>query len=118
MTAGLATLKTLEDGQLINKLNNVGGKIREKLREIFEAKDVDVQVSGLGSLFNTHFVKEEVKDARAASKADRKKQIDYHLSLITNGVFFLPAHTGALSTAHSETDIEKLFFETEKYARE
>jgi glutamate-1-semialdehyde 2,1-aminomutase len=118
MTAGLATLKILEDGQLANKLNNVGGRIREKVREIFESNGVDVQVTGAGSLFNTHFTKEEVKDARAASKADKKKQVDYHLSLITNGVFFLPTHTGALSTAHSETDIEKLFLETEKYARQ
>jgi len=118
MTAGLATLKILEDGQLINKLNNVGGKIRENLREIFEANGVDVQVTGTGSLFNTHFTKKEVKDARVVSKADRKKLINYHLNLITNGVFFLPTHTGALSTAHSEADIEKLFLETEKYAKQ
>lgn len=118
MTAGLATLKILEDGQLINKLNSVGGKIREKLREIFEADGVDVQVTGAGSIFNIHFTKEEVKDARAASKADKQKQVDYHLSLIANGVFFLPTHTGALSAAHSETDIEKLLLETEKYAKQ
>jgi glutamate-1-semialdehyde 2,1-aminomutase len=118
MTAGLATLKILEDGQLTNRLNNVGEKIREKLREIFEANGVDVQVTGAGSLFNTHFTKEEVKDARAVSKADRKKLINYHLNLITNGVFFLPTHTGALSTAHSEADIEKLFLETQKYAKQ
>ena len=117
MTTGLATLKILEDGQLINRLNSVGGKIREKLKEIFESNSVDVQVTGAASLFNTQFTKEEVKDARAVSRADMKKQIDYHLSLITSGVFFLPRHTGALSTAHSETDIEKLYSETEKYAR-
>lgn len=118
MTAGLATLKVLEDGQLINELNNVGGKIREKLKEIFEANEVEVQVTGAGSLFNTHFTKGEVKDVRAASKADRKKQVDYHLNLIANGVFVLPTHAGALSTAHSETDIKKLLLETEKYARQ
>jgi glutamate-1-semialdehyde 2,1-aminomutase len=117
MTAGLATLKILEDGQLIDKLNNVGGKIREKLREIFEANGVDVQVTGAGSLFGILFTKEEVKDARAASKADKKKQINYHLNLITNGVFFLPKHIGALSTAHSEDDIDKLFSKTEGYAK-
>jgi len=118
MTAGLATLKVLEDGQLINELNNVGGKIREKLKEIFEATEVEVQVTGAGSLFNTHFTKGEVKDARAASKADKKKQVDYHLNLIANGVFLLPTHTGALSTVHSEIDIEKLFLETEEYAKQ
>jgi len=117
-TAGLSTLKLLEDGQLINKLNHVGGKIREKLREIFETKGVHVQVTGTGSLFNTHFTKEKVTDARSASRADKQKQINYHLNLITNGVFFLPAHTGALSTAHSEADIEKLFLETDEYAKQ
>jgi len=118
MTAGLVTLKLLEDGQLINKLNDIGEKIREQLTEIFKTKGVDVQVTGAGSLFNTHFTEEEVKDARAASKADKKKLMNYHLNLITNGVFFLPTHTGALSTAHSEADIEKLLSETEKYAKQ
>ncbi len=118
MTAGLVTLELLEDGQLINKLNNIGEKIRGQLTDIFKTKGVDVQVTGAGSLFNTHFTKKEVKDARAASKADKKKLMNYHLNLITNGVFFLPTHTGALSTAHSEADIEKLLLETEKYARQ
>jgi glutamate-1-semialdehyde 2,1-aminomutase len=117
MTAGLATLKILEDGELINKLNRVGDKIREQLREILEAHGVDVQVTGTSSLFNIHFTREEVKDANAAFKADRKKLIDYHLRLIANGVFFLPTHTGALSTAHSEADIQKLLSETEEYAK-
>ncbi len=117
MTAGLATLEILEDGTLINRLNTLGEKIREKLREIFEAKGVDVQVTGAGSLFQTHFTREKVKDARAAFNADRKKLVDYHLSLISNGVFFLPTHVGALSTAHSESDIEKLFSETENYVK-
>jgi glutamate-1-semialdehyde 2,1-aminomutase len=117
MTAGLTTLKILEDGELINKLNRRANKIRERLRRIFEENGVDVQVTGASSLFNTHFTKEEVKDANAAFKADRKKLIDYHLNLIANGVFFLPTHTGALSTAHSEADIQKLLSETEEYAK-
>jgi glutamate-1-semialdehyde 2,1-aminomutase len=118
MTAGLATLKILEDGELTNKLNNIGGKIREELRRIFQVNGIEVQVTGAGSLFSTHFTRELVRDARSASKADKKKLINYHLSLITEGVFFLPAHIGALSTAHSEPDIEKLFSETEKYAKQ
>lgn len=118
MTAGLATLQLLEDGQLINNLNHTGEKIREQLQEIFEAKDVEAQVTGAGSLLNTHFTAEEVRDARAVANADQKAQIDYHLNLITNGVFFLPTHTGALSTAHSERDIQKLLSVTEEYARQ
>jgi glutamate-1-semialdehyde 2,1-aminomutase len=117
-TAGLATLKVLEDGRMINELNRLGDKIRVQLREIFEANGVNVQVTGTGSIFNTHFTKEKIKDANAASKADKNKLVEYHLKLIENGVFFLPTHTGALSIAHSEADIEKLFSETEKYAKQ
>ncbi len=117
MTAGLTTLKILEDGQLISKLNMLGDKIREQLREIFEGNGVDVQVTGASSIFNTHFTKEKVRDANATFRADRKKLVDYNLKLIENGVFFLPTHTGALSTAHSEADMEKMLSETEEYAK-
>jgi glutamate-1-semialdehyde 2,1-aminomutase len=117
MTAGLTTLKILEDGKLIRKLNTIGGKIREELRTIFEKNEFDVQVTGEGSLFNVHFTKEEIKDANTVFRADRKKLLDYNLYLIANGTFFLPTHNGALSTAHSKSDIEKLFLETEKYAK-
>lgn len=117
MTAGLATLKLLEDGHLISRLNLVGREIRGRLREIFEANKVDVQVTGAGSLFNTHFTKQEVKNTSSVYKADRKRLLDYHRALSANGVFLLPTHTAALSTAHTEADIEKLFSETENYVK-
>ncbi|MEM2440646.1 MAG: aspartate aminotransferase family protein, partial [Candidatus Bathyarchaeia archaeon] len=117
MTAGLTTLKTLEDGRLINRLNKLGDKIREELTDIFEGEDVDVQITGTGSLFSVHFTKEEVKEPGAAFRADRQRLVEYHLKLTANGVFFLPTHSGCLCTAHTEADIEKLFFETEKFAK-
>ncbi|MGD8546197.1 MAG: aminotransferase class III-fold pyridoxal phosphate-dependent enzyme, partial [Candidatus Bathyarchaeota archaeon] len=114
-TAGLETLKILEDGKKIKELNKTGEKIRKKLRTIFETHNVNVQVTGAGSLFNIHFTKDKVKDSPTASKADKKRQLDYHQNLITNGIFFLPTHTGALSTSHSTKDIDKLFAKTEEY---
>jgi len=118
MTAGLATLGMLQDGRLIDGLNKLGDKTREQLGEIFETNDVDVKVTGTSSLFNTHFTKEKVKDANAAFNADRKKLLNYNLRLIANGVFLLPTHNGALSIAHTKADMEKLFSETEKYAKQ
>jgi glutamate-1-semialdehyde 2,1-aminomutase len=117
MTAGLVTLKLLEDGKLINNLNKTGMKVRKRLKEIFDANNVNVQVAGDSSIFNVHFTNEKVKDAAAVYRADRKKLIEFNLSLIAYGVFLLPTHTGALSGAHSEIDLEKLFVETEEYAK-
>ncbi len=117
MTAGLATLKLLEDGKLIESLNACGARVRKELLDIFETCGQDVQLTGAGSIFNTHFTKEKVNDATAAFTADRKKLIDYSLALIANGLFLLPTHNGVLSTEHSKDDIGKLFEETEKYAK-
>jgi len=61
LTAGLKTLKLLEDGTIISKLNHMGEKVREELRDIFETAGIDVQVTGVSSLFHTHFTKNEVK---------------------------------------------------------
>jgi glutamate-1-semialdehyde 2,1-aminomutase len=117
MKAGLTTLGLLKDGRLISRLNKTGKRIREQLRGIFEANSIDAQVVGDSSLFNVHFTKQNIVDTIAVYKADRKRLFDYNLNLIANGVFLLPTHNGALSTAHSEKDIEKLLSETEKYAK-
>lgn len=117
MTAGLATLRILEDGKVTGRLNKLGDKIKAEIQQVFGRKAIDIQTTGVGSLFNIHFTKECIKDPQAASRADKKKAFDYNLTLIANGVFFLPTHSCALCTAHSEEDLEKLLRETERYAR-
>jgi glutamate-1-semialdehyde 2,1-aminomutase len=116
MTAGLATLRILEDGTLIDKLNALGEKVRKQMTNIFEENNIAAQITGTSSLFNVHFTKERVRDARGVSETDLKRQIEFDLNLIRNGVFVLPTHTAALSTAHSEADIEKMLSVTRAYA--
>jgi len=117
MIAGLTTLRMLEDGKALDSLNRRGDRLRRQLREIFDDRKQAVQVTGVSSLWHTHFTKEEVRDANAAARADREKLTKYHTHLIENGVFFLPTKTGSLSTAHTKADIEKLLVETEGYFR-
>jgi glutamate-1-semialdehyde 2,1-aminomutase len=117
MVAGLTTLQILEDGRITSRLNKLGDETRERLRRIFEKHNVDAQVIGAGSLFSVHFTKERIRDALAVLRADKKRLLGYNLTLIANGIFFLPTHCGALSTAHSEADLQRLFNETENYLR-
>ncbi|MGB9854559.1 MAG: aspartate aminotransferase family protein [Candidatus Bathyarchaeales archaeon] len=117
MAAGLATLKLLEDGSIIARLNRTGEKVREEIREVFESRRVDVQVTGASSLFSVHFTKKSVRNARDAFEANREKLAEYHLNLIAGGVFFLPTHFGAISNAHNNDDIERLFSKTEDYIK-
>jgi len=115
-TAGLTMLKQLEDGSVIRQLNKICTKLRQQLKEIFEDRNIQVQITGEGSLFQTHFTGERIRDVRIASRADKRRRDDYYMSLMTNGVFFLPGKLGALSKAHTSADLDKLLSKTEEYA--
>lgn len=115
MTAGLETLKILEDGKVINQLNKKGEKVRNRLKDVFIRNGLDVQVTGAGSLWHTHFTREKIVDNNNVARADKEKLRKYHMHLIENGVFLLPGKTGALSAAHTQEDLDKLIDETEKF---
>ena len=117
LTAGLTTLKLLEDGHLQDQLNRQGDRIRQQLHDIFEKGKIDIYITGVSSIFQTHFTREEVRDVRSAFQADRTKLMDYHMYLIANGVFFLPTKIGVLSRAHTKKDVNKFLLETENYVK-
>jgi glutamate-1-semialdehyde 2,1-aminomutase len=118
MIAGLTTLRMLEDGHILKELNAKGERLRRQLGDAFDRANEAVQVTGVSSLWHTHFTKEEVIDANVAAKADVDKLVRYHTHLIENGMFFLPTKTGSLSTAHSEADLQKLLAETEGFFKD
>ncbi len=115
MTAGLSTLKLLADGKIIRQLNQKGDHLRQGLRDIFERRGRDVQVTGIGSLWNTHFTKKPIRDSYDVEKADREQLTRYHMHLIENGIYQPPTKTGGLCAAHTRSDLEKLLAQTEAY---
>ncbi len=117
MTAGLTTLKILENGLLINKLNEMGEYTRKNLREIFEKRKIDVQITGISSLFQTHFTKYPIKNPRDVAQTDKKTLNKLHKYLRTRGIFFLPGRRGVLSRAHENRELETLFEETDTYLK-
>jgi len=116
MVAGLATLKRLENGRLIDSLNNLGDTIRTKLKRIFEDNNMDAQITGLGSLFNIHFTEERIENVNAVYRADRKRYGDFHIQMIEKGMFFLPTHCLNLCTQHTDEDINRFYAAAEAYA--
>ena len=110
MTAGFVTLSVLKNNKSIHStINSLGDYARKELSKISDGK---VIVSGKGSLFMTHFVKNgitEITNATQASKCDTKALHDYHFKMIAHdGIFFLPGKLGAISYAHTKQDIKKM----------
>lgn len=110
MTTGFATLSVLKNGKSIySKINDLGEYARKGLAKSFDGK---VIVTGKGSLFMTHFVKNgitEITNASQASMCDVKAQHDYHFKMIAHDeIFFLPGKLGAISNTHTKADIKKM----------
>ncbi len=109
MIAGQNTLLTLKKNPVYSKINNLGEKAKKQLSRVFDDK---VIVTGKGSLFMTHFVDNEIneiKNSSDAAKCDAKLLHRYHFEMIArDGIFFLPGKLGAISNAHSDSDIKKM----------
>ena len=106
MTAGYATLKALKSLDIYTKINTLGKFARDELFKVFEGK---VIVTGMGSLFMTHFVKNDttnITNAVQVAQSDTEKLVQYHFKMIANDeIFFLPGKLGAISNEHTKSDI-------------
>ncbi|MFB5613119.1 MAG: aspartate aminotransferase family protein [Nitrosarchaeum sp.] len=108
MTSGFVTLSALKSG-VYTKINALGDFARKELTKAFDGK---VIVTGKGSLFMTHFVKEgisEIRNSTDAAKCDTIMLAKYHFKMISQDkIFFLPGKLGAISNAHTKEDIKKM----------
>ena len=76
-------------------------------------------ITGKGSLFMTHFVKngvQEVTNSTDVARCDSELLKKYHFKMIAqDGIFFLPGKLGAISAAHSKEDIKKMLDASESF---
>ncbi len=116
MTAGLTTLNFLRKNRTVyKKIGRLGAMARKGLSKIFSDSGIPCQVTGLESIFMTHFGKDMVRDAADVAASDRALLAKYHLALMADhGIFFLPGKMGAFSYAHDERDVRRLLEATEK----
>jgi len=107
MAAGLAVLKELEKGEVHRHINNLGSDLRNGLESIASDCGEAVRVTGLGSLFMTHFSSEPIQNMRDVVKANSKRLLEYHLGKLSKGIFIIPKHIGVVSAAHTKEEIER-----------
>ena len=120
MTAGYATLDYLSQNRntIYDKINKLGDLARNGLRKLFSDYGLRTQVTGIGSLFLTHFLTDKVNritNANDVALSDIQGLTRYHFALMAkHGIFFLPRKMGAISTVHDVKDIKNLLNATEK----
>ncbi len=122
--AGLAMLRHLRDHRkkIYPLLESRGDRVRKRLQEAFDREGLNAVVTGIGSLFQTHFpFKKGVKlnsPQSIHSLTDlEKREIEFKVRMLAKGIHVMQGG-GCLSTAHSNEDIEKIVKAARKVAQE
>ncbi len=105
MAAGLATLDQLTPSEY-HRLNALGERLQSEVTRVCQELDAPVQVSAVGSLFNIHFTREPMVDARAPRSADGEMAHLFFLEMLNRGFILAPRGMGALSTPTEEADVD------------
>ena len=99
--AGLATLRYLTPDRY-DRLASLGERLRDRLTDAIEARDIDARVDGIASLFQV-FAGPTLQGEDELSATET-----LFLSLLVDGFHLAPRGMGAISTPTTEADVDSL----------
>jgi len=122
--AGLAMLNYLKDHhqKVYPILESKGKKVRKGMQEAFHREGVNAVVTGIGSLFQTHFPFQKGESLNSPHSIHRftdieKREIEFRVRMLSKGIHVMHGG-GSLTLAHSDEDIEKIIKATREVAKE
>lgn len=109
MEAGMAQLRELLNGNAYERLEQLGARLEEGIREAIRKHGKHYTFHRAGSMFCLFFTEEEVYDLDSAQKASRELFKPFFWNMLEQGVYFAPSpyETGFISLAHTEEDIDR-----------
>jgi glutamate-1-semialdehyde 2,1-aminomutase len=109
VTAGLATLEALEDGQVYADLEPKAARLEAGLRAGAAAAGVPVTVNRRASMLTAFFSDGPVCDYATARRADTARYAAFFRAMLDRGVALAPSQFEAafLSAAHTDADVER-----------
>lgn len=110
MAAGIAQLTELNRNGFYKELNKKAAGFTEAIQRYANAKNYQLRVFHLGSIFWLAFTeKEHIQEASAIEAASMDKYKILHRELLNRGVYLGPSgyEVGFVSAAHTKVELEK-----------
>ncbi len=109
MTAGLATLRLLQEPGTYEVLEEKSARLCDGVAEIFARRGVPAFHTRVGAMFSTFFQEGPVTDYASALRSDTDRFGRYFRGLLDRGVNLAPSQfeAGFMSLAHTDADIDR-----------
>ena len=108
MSAGIATLKSLENPGLWKQMTSAAEQLTMGIAELATKMDVALQGNQVGTMFSAFFTDSTVQDWPSAKASDTNRFGRYFHGMLEQGVYLAPSQfeAGFLSAAHKNEVIE------------
>jgi glutamate-1-semialdehyde 2,1-aminomutase len=108
MASGLATLRTLQQGEVYERLESLSSRLAEGLEAAAKSAGVPACVQRVGSMMTLFFQPGPVRNYDEALLSDTKAFAKFFWSMIERGVYWPCSQFEALfvSAAHTEADVD------------
>lgn len=109
MAAGLATLRTVREENVYERLEELGRLWKEGVQRAASEGGVPVTVHQVGSMVSVFFTEGPVRDFASAARSDLEAFKDFFWHMLQRGVYLAPSQyeTIFLSAAHTAEDVER-----------
>lgn len=89
-----------------------GEKVRKGVQEAVRRNGIPCLVTGVGSLFQTHFPKKDGVTLNSPQALNEftdieKREVEFKVRMLSKGIYVVHGG-GSLSLAHSDADIQKI----------
>lgn len=107
MTAGIETLKTIQEPGVWAKLENTGAQLIDGLAGAAKKAGIPISAARVGTMFGLFFQPGPVINWETAVQSDTKRFGRYFQAMLDQGVYLAPSQfeAGFISTAHGPTEI-------------
>jgi len=107
--AGLATIESLEDGQVHEHIFGLGEQIRTGLTEIITRLGMKAHVAGFGSVFVVYFMEPPVGSYTDLLRNNSEEDLAFRWGMVDRGIFMHPMclKRSHVSAAHTRQDVDR-----------
>ncbi len=118
MVAGFTLLSELKNNpNIYQELAVKTERIHIGLQDVFNAKNIPVQINRMGSMISVHFSKNAVTDFASAANCDMEMFKKYFHFNLDNGIYLPPSpfESWFLNNALSDDDVQKIITVAESF---
>jgi glutamate-1-semialdehyde 2,1-aminomutase len=87
MSAGVAGLSEVLTAEVLEDLNRRGESLRERLNALCASSDVDMQFTGLGSMFAMHPTTQPINSLGDLDEVDPRERELFYYYLLEHGIY-------------------------------